>query len=722
MSGVFLKILNMSITASWLILAVLALRLLFKKAPKWIMCLLWALAGVRLAFPFSFKSALSLIPSSKTVPESIALSPQPAVDTGIPFVNEAVNPALGSSLTPAPGASVTPLQVVLAVAAGVWLAGVLAMLVYALVSYLRLKKTAAVNVPAGAGVYFCDDVKTPFILGLFRPRICIPAGMEGQTLSCVLRHERAHLRRRDHWWKPLGFLLLSLHWFNPLCWAAYILLCRDIETACDEKVLREMSREETAAYSQALLDCSFPRKAVVACPLAFGEVGVKQRVKSVLNYKKPAFWIVLAALAACAAAAICLLTDPAAEKDLPDRLAVSMDTAVAERFGTNKDNVFAVSDCNVVKTERKWGKTTVYAWVMYAEFRWASPVIALDSEVEVYVPAAVTFDTSKRLSDDGAVYPVLRFVQGDPFSSDVSASVFPPRVAKKALRAQHECGQEQQRARCYEAATNYFVNGIVSNADVTLALLRKKYPEYFGLSVKNGLCVYIWEMAPGAYSCGLLPGDEAASEEDIWKLKSLTVDRMKAVLSSYGLPPEKIRIIPIHQPYSSYSYPIDDAYRKTVRALFFPDETDLSTRSEVIDAGWTQDSRIYAGCKNPEALAISSALHWPVYVFTTRSELESFRETAAAVFQDRTFIAAFQRYDAAFFKENTLLLAYATSGSISTGFDLYRVTRSGNKCMMLIEQREHDFNIYTMAGKFVLAVVPNALLEGCTQFDAYSLN
>ncbi len=319
MSAVFLKILNMAIAAGWLILAVLVLRLLLRKAPKWIICLLWAVAAVRLICPFSFESILSLIPNSETVPENIGLMPQPAVDTGIPAINEAVNPVITDSFAPDPQmvTSVNPLQAAVGIASFVWVIGIAAMLLYALISYLKLKKTVAAAVPAGEGVMACDELRSPFILGLIKPVIYVPSSMDGQTLEYVLDHEKAHLKRRDHLWKPLGFLLLAVYWFNPLCWIAYILLCRDIEAACDEKVIRFMDRDAVAAYSQALLDCSFPRRRIAACPLAFGEVGVKERVKSVLNYKKPAFWIILLAVIACIAVAVCFLTNPKKEEPSP---------------------------------------------------------------------------------------------------------------------------------------------------------------------------------------------------------------------------------------------------------------------------------------------------------------------------------------------------------------------------------------------------------------------
>ena len=318
MSKVFLKILNMSIAAGWLILAAVFLRLLLRKAPRKIVCLFWGLAGLRLVLPVSIRSLFSLIPSRDTVPADIALSPAPAIDSGIPAVNSAVNPIIGSfAPDPQTVASVNPLQVIIPAAAIIWLAGACVMLLYALISYLKMRRTVAAAVPAGGRVYACDEVDSPFILGVFRPRIYIPSAMEGETLAAVLAHEEMHLKRRDHVWKPLAFLLLSVYWFNPLCWLAFILLSRDIEAACDEAVIRGMDKESLAAYSQALLDCSFPRRRIAACPLAFGEVGVKGRIKNVLNYKKPAFWLIIIAVLACIVLTVCFLTDPKKKGEEP---------------------------------------------------------------------------------------------------------------------------------------------------------------------------------------------------------------------------------------------------------------------------------------------------------------------------------------------------------------------------------------------------------------------
>ncbi len=310
MNELFLKIINMSISASWLVLAVLLLRFVLKKAPKWVNVLLWGIVAVRLAFPFSIESALSLIPSAETIPPNIGMNTTPTINSGINAINNAVNPIISQSNTPMAGASVNPLQITIGIFEYIWIFGMIALALYTAISYWRLHRKVDTAVRYKDNIFQSENVKSPFVLGIIKPRIYLPFNMNGQDLEHVVAHEQTHIHRKDHWWKPLGFLLLTIHWFNPLMWLAYVLLCRDIELACDEKVIKELGNEQRADYTQALVACSVNRRMIAACPLAFGEVGVKERVKSVMNYKKPAFWVIILAVIACVIVAVCFLTNP----------------------------------------------------------------------------------------------------------------------------------------------------------------------------------------------------------------------------------------------------------------------------------------------------------------------------------------------------------------------------------------------------------------------------
>ncbi len=307
----FLRTVNVSIAASWLVLAVLLARLLLRRGPRWGITALWAVVGLRLIWPFSIPSPASLVPSVKTVDPATLYAARPAIQSGFRAVDRAVNPVLEQTFAPAPGASANPLQILVPLAALLWLAVAAGMGVYALAGWLRLRRRMSTAVRLEDNVYQSEAAVSPFILGVIRPRIYLPFSMSPRDMALVLAHERAHLARRDHWWKPLGFALLAVHWFNPLMWLAYLLLCRDIELACDQRVIRDLTAQDRADYSQALLDHSARRAALRACPLAFGEVGVKERVRRVLHYRKPALWTSVLAVLLCAIAAACFLTDPA---------------------------------------------------------------------------------------------------------------------------------------------------------------------------------------------------------------------------------------------------------------------------------------------------------------------------------------------------------------------------------------------------------------------------
>lgn len=311
MANFFIDLFNMSITASYLVLAVVIARALLKKAPKWITCLLWAMVGFRLICPFTIESVLSLIPGTQTITANETSVIRPfTVQSGIAGIDTSVNEFLGDKYAEGVTVPTNTFADVTTVLSVIWLVGLICMLIYGFISYIRLRKRVGVSLLFKDNIYYCDNIDTPFILGFFKPKIYVPSGISEEQTGYITLHEKAHLKRKDHLWKPLGFLLLSVYWFNPVMWVAYILLCRDIESACDEKVIKNMDNSEKKNYSETLVSCSVQRRMVMACPLAFGEVGVKQRIKSVLNYKKPAFWIIILAFVLFTVVAVCFLTNP----------------------------------------------------------------------------------------------------------------------------------------------------------------------------------------------------------------------------------------------------------------------------------------------------------------------------------------------------------------------------------------------------------------------------
>lgn len=417
MTEIFLKIVNMSISASYIVLAVLILRLLLKKAPKWIAVVLWGIVAVRLVCPFSIESALSLIPSSEVVSPAIMTDSTPKINTGISAINQAVNPVIGGSFTPDSTTSANPLRLWIPTFAIIWIIGMVALIVYTVISYAKVRRKIGTAVLLRDNIYQSENVNSPFVLGIIKPRIYLPFNMNGKDAEYVVAHETAHIRRKDHLWQPLGFLLLTLHWFNPLMWLGYVLLCRDIELACDEKVIKELDRDARADYSEALLNCSVNRRTIAACPLAFGEVGVKGRVKSVLSYKKPAFWIIVAAVVACVAVAVCFLTNP---KDNSYDETDSNDSSFAWDFPLENDYIY-IQDlgCDVEDVKIAFEKARFEDGELVFDIRWtneSAETIDIGPDFEVYKYNGSTFE---KLENKGAWNYYRDLLAGKGTDSDV---------------------------------------------------------------------------------------------------------------------------------------------------------------------------------------------------------------------------------------------------------------------------------------------------------------
>lgn len=378
MNELFLKIINMSISASWPVLAVLILRLVLKKAPKWVNVLLWGIVAIRLICPFSIESPVSLIPDSVGNGELVSEWMDDYIGEVSIFHDNSINyaAAVAAGREPISDGSggyyvvtkndrvsepSTIENAVMPVLTIIWTTCMVLLALYTAVSYWRLRRKVDTAVLYKNNIFQSENVSSPFVLGIIKPRIYLPFKMDGQDLEYVVAHEMAHIRRKDHWWKPLGFLLLTIHWFNPLMWLAYVLLCRDIELACDEKVIKELGSRQRADYAQALVACSVDRRMIAACPLAFGEVGVKERVESVMNYKKPAFWMIALAVVVCAAVAVCFLTDP-----VGFRSDAASNTTVSAEGNTND-----VSELLVTK------------WFDYLDSPYAMP---WDGRLEINIP------------------------------------------------------------------------------------------------------------------------------------------------------------------------------------------------------------------------------------------------------------------------------------------------------------------------------------------------
>lgn len=519
MSELFLKIVNMSISASWVVIAVLTLRFCLKKAPKWVNVLLWGIVAVRMVFPFSIESVLSLIPSAETISPSIMMEQSPSVQTGVPALNHVINPVISGSFTPAPGASANPLQIWIPVLAGIWLFGIAALFLYSAVSYWRLRRKVCEAVILRGNIYQSEKVCSPFVLGIIRPKIYLPYHMDSREMDHVIAHEQTHIRRKDHWWKPLGFLLLTIHWFNPLMWLSYILLCRDIELACDEKVIRKMSNEQRADYTQALVACSVDRRLITACPLAFGEIGVKERVKSVMNYKKPAFWIVLASVIVCAVIAVCFLTNP-----IGFQFDVSANTIVsANHFDMrNADDPVAIEMTPAQIGELNSRLAGVKNCKRSDKYAGLTPGYQISAQMQ-----------------DGSYIRISGYSLSDNTMVDIE--------------------QSGKRYAVSDREFQEYLSRICAGGDVSAAFdlqpLRVQYPEYFDLDASAGLDVYVWQMAPDSYYFGLLPHTASprdSTAQELLALRGASSEQMRYILAAYALDPDDIHVIPWQNPISSY--------------------------------------------------------------------------------------------------------------------------------------------------------------------------
>lgn len=602
MENVFISLLNNSITAGYLVIAVMLLRPLFKKAPKYIRCILWSFVGLRLVLPFSIESIFSLIPSAEPIPQEILYQAEPTIHTGIGFMNSAINPVLSESMAPNPGDSVNPLQVVTAIAWNVWLLGALALVIYALVSYIRLRKKLREAVNDQRNIWLCDRIPSPFLLGIFRPRIYLPSCLPENDREFVIAHENAHIRRKDHWWKPLGFLLLTVYWFNPLMWVAYIFLCRDIEFACDEKVMNELGSDCKKSYSEALIHCSVSRKMISACPVAFGEEGVKGRIKSVLNYKKPAFWIILISLLVCSAVAVCFLTNPK-ETHAPKQN-VSTYTFRAEILEIREDSLLVaplegeeIYLADQVVVNDPWAEI---AGMEYAVGDWVQ--IQYDGMVqELYppiLPNVYKIYNLKYLSSyigpsdlqdsysellKGATWDI----DEDGIPENIMVTPGPTSGLFSITLTATENGMPEYQNTFttewfqYELRTepdgsvvlagtgnndkeivmqigveddNIVLSG---NADFcywgspdssTLSQIRKNYPQYLNLPTSKGLEVYVWQN--GGWRCGVRSGTNRNAE--LSELQAfgdgVTIEEMAIILGTYGIPKEKIAILYSYNP------------------------------------------------------------------------------------------------------------------------------------------------------------------------------
>ncbi len=450
MESCFIRLINMSISAGFLMLVVVLLRIILKNIPKYIRCIMWAIVGIRLICPISIQSVFSLMPGPETIPDEVIWS-SPAGLTAEPGENNYTQgtllnlPQVMDNMVSGAG---DPTVLLTRIAILVWAIGFTVMIAYAAASYFLLRRKVGASVRISDDMRICDDISTPFILGIIRPCIYVPSDTETDQLISIAAHERAHIARRDHWWKPLGFLLLAIHWFNPLIWVAYVLFSRDIELACDERVIKNMDIPEKQKYSEDLLSCSISRKFIAACPLAFGEVGVKDRVKSVLNYKKPAAWILTASIVICAVVSLCFLTDPVTTRADAELASFISQTILDYNKTGRTENNFACEAHDILGIKRTDDFVTVYLLVMYNEYSLSDGVIR--SECGSHIPTVITAEKNE------GEYALVEYWESDDGTRYVPSirDKFPWYLENRAIRI-HTAADAHQK-ECIRQAEDYF--------------------------------------------------------------------------------------------------------------------------------------------------------------------------------------------------------------------------------------------------------------------------
>ena len=452
MGAVFLKLLNMSITAGWLIMAVLCVRLLFLKVSKRVNCLLWGIVAIRLICPFSIESPFSIVPSAEPIKSSTVVEGKvqnyiPSIDSRLTIVENTINPMLTETFAYHESNSVAPLQIVTYVVGLVWGGGMVLLIIGAIGSAGKLHKLVREAVRIRDNIYICDAVKSPFVLGIVRPRVYLPSALSGAQMPYILAHESAHLQRKDHWWKVLGYLLLCIYWFHPLCWLSYSLFCKDIELACDEKAAKDMTFQEKKEYSKVLLSCARPRSLIMVCPLAFGEVGVRKRVKSVLRYKKPALWVLAAAAVVLVILAVCFLTNPTKEYQIRITIPAGSTEPVCysdEEISPKGNTLIFYAGEGLGDTEIKLLPIEVREENAYDETTYITPGIPVKMDVEKGAWFKIGVNVQNSTDENKYVYISVRNVEVRIASSDEAkdSSLFSEQMPSGEDAAQQEMPAE----------------------------------------------------------------------------------------------------------------------------------------------------------------------------------------------------------------------------------------------------------------------------------------
>ena len=577
MTTIFLQLLEMSLLASFIVLAVMFLRLILRKVPKWIFVVMWGIVLIRLICPFSIESPVGLMPNS----ESIQIDSGTENTIKIPYLslpnNENIhnNQSVNNSIVQhkaSNDAEVYSHQIKwVNIASVIWISGASMLLIYMIVTYVGIKRKVRTAVALKDNIYQSENVDSPFVLGIIKPKIYLPFKLNEQDVENVVAHEKAHIKRKDYLWKPIGFVVLAVHWFNPLIWISYILLCRDIEAACDEKVIKDYTVEQKVDYSQALLSCSVKNKRISACPLAFGEGSVKKRVKSVLNYKKPAFWVIVVAIILCVVLAVCFLTSRKndSEKKNVGNGDTNKNVIYESDVFTDFEGVYL--SVKSIETAENGDKILNLIWHN-------------DTSEEMIFGEMYTIEYK-----DGNEWKDVSV--GDIYFNEIANLLGPKSEINKSYTTEQFdiskdgiyrliSGFNDSKGNKYSTWVQF---NVVTKTDEKYAdvnnenaffidELREKYPMYFDKPKGKGLGIYIWQMAENTYSCGLLPNTNLGyTQEQLFELHKYpaSIEEMRAIVASYNVSKDDVVIIGITMPHSSYHYEVGQEYNERLTELFW---------------------------------------------------------------------------------------------------------------------------------------------------------
>ena len=764
MDAIFLKIVNMSISACWIVLAIILLRVVLKKAPKWINCVLWGIAGLRLVMPFSFESIFSLIPSTQTLPQEVLRYEGTQLHEPA-YLDVISNPLFSDGISIELGQTVDRVQLRMVNMTFVWLIGIAVLVLYTIISYWRLSRKVNTAVLYRDNIFQSENVSSPFVLGIIKPKIYLPFNMNGQDMEHVIAHEQAHIRRKDYLWKPLGFLILTLHWFNPMVWLGYILLCRDIELACDEKVVKELNSEQRADYSEALLTCSVNRRMIAACPLAFGEVGVKDRIKSVLNYKKPAFWIIIAAVIASIAVALCFLTNPVKPTDiqngsynLTEEIYFNGSYSYIPNFENDRIEIKTVGGMHIYYfTGEVLSTGGLYEEIKLNKENFSN-LFDGSTGWSKYENAGELLKNNKSawyhsIPQDFDGYPYILLLQKDGSLCIAFADLengTPTRV-RYIYELEYEgniensydstVGGSEKLTWSYNPSlshTSHYTRAFVFDCEYTHVdatctggefwnLEAEGQPRDTDMRFEKGKTVY-W--TPGE-------GDgKSADKSEVTltvyngesKLQQHTVI-FECVSRNYSVGEYEIYLRDTAEFVLVYS---EDGYltfveRSSISNVDSADSMlDVAFESTLTYAGIPQNSnKIFFSSLNREKLTISSVRHLPIHRLNTYEDFKNFKNTFSGDLtfdksydEVPSFNAATAKYDKDFFEDNSLMVIYIDATNSTHRYAMQSIEHNGAFCVHIEETTKAEAVNYELSGWFVTVTASDELLNGCTEFDA----